>query len=64
MLLDEAQRGVCVREEEDYKLSPANKSDRSWQSLSNWRCPTLRFKVFVRYRLCSLKSLVMKHCLG
>ncbi len=24
-----------VEEEEDYKLWPANKSDRSWQSLSN-----------------------------
>jgi hypothetical protein len=23
------------KEEEDYKLWPANKSDRSWQSLSN-----------------------------
>jgi len=26
---------VEEEEEEDYKLWPANKSDRSWQSLSN-----------------------------
>ncbi len=28
-------RTIKVEEEEDYKLWPANKSDRSWQSLSN-----------------------------
>jgi hypothetical protein len=26
---------MSEEEEEDYKLWPANKSDRSWQSLSN-----------------------------
>ena len=31
----ERERDYKKEEEEDYKLWPANKSDRSWQSLSN-----------------------------